>query len=46
MDTLMDVLEEGETDDIVMYISTKNIFDRNMFKAEEILWMLKDKEKY
>lgn len=37
------MLEEGETEDIVSYLQTKNLFDENIFKPQEILWMLADK---
>ena len=40
------MLEEGETEDIVSYLQSKNLFDENIFKPQEILWMLADKQKF
>ena len=44
METFEDVLKSGSKENILEYVRTKNIFDSKIFKANSILWMMKDKE--
>jgi len=46
LESFSDILRSGDHDKIIDFIKTKNIFDRNLFIPESILWMLKDKSFY
>ena len=46
LESFSDILRSGNRKEIIKFIKEKNIFDRNVFTAEGILWMLKDKEFY
>lgn len=39
-------MAEGEEEDIIRYLETKNVFDTQFFRPHEILWMLKDKNRF
>lgn len=39
-------MRSGNKKEILNFIKTKNILDRNIFQPESILWMLKDKDFY
>lgn len=46
LEAIDDILAKGSKDDILNFLSTKNIFNRNIFRAEEIRYLLKDKDFY
>lgn len=46
LESFTDILRQGDKSTIVDFVRNKNIFDRNVFKPNQILWMLKDKEFY
>ena len=46
LEVLDDILAKGSKDDILKFLSTKNIFNPNIFRIHEILYLLKDKEFY
>jgi hypothetical protein len=41
---LDNILRSGSDEDILSFISSKNIFDSNVFNFNLILWKLKDRE--
>lgn len=46
LESFNDILRSGSHQEIINFIRTKNIFDRNVFTPESILWILKDKDFY
>lgn len=46
MKTIADILSQGNIEDIVGFLESKNLFNRNIFNPEDILWLLKNKEFY
>ncbi|CAD8054408.1 unnamed protein product [Paramecium sonneborni] len=46
LEAIEDILAKGNKDDILNFLATKNIFNRNIFKAEDIRYLLKDKDFY
>lgn len=46
MESFNDVIHSGSQEDILEFISKKNIFDYNVFQPTSILWMLRDKKVY
>ena len=36
-------MRSGDKKEVIKFITSKNIFDSNVFNPEMILWMLKDK---
>lgn len=46
METLKDILQSGNKEEILVFLANRNIFDPKVFNAREILWMLKDKAFY
>lgn len=45
-ESLTNILRSGSNSEVYNYLSTKNIFDENLFNWRQILWKLKDKEFY
>lgn len=39
-------MRSGDKNQVISFLEKKNIFDNNVFKPSEILWMLKDKDFY
>lgn len=46
LESFSDILRSGDKAEIIKFVQERNIFDSNIFKPNEILWMLKDKEFY
>lgn len=46
MDSISEILISGNKKDILNYLETKNLHNRNIFKFEDIYWLFKDKEFY
>lgn len=46
LETFNDVLVSGSSADILEFLRTKNIFDREAFKARSILWLLREKNMF
>ena len=46
MEVLDDILVKGNKDDILNFVATKNIFNPNIFKVHEILYLLQDRDFY
>ena len=46
MESLSDILRSGDQAAVLNFINTKNIFDRNVFRSNDILWLLRDKGFY
>ena len=46
LEAINDILAKGNKEDILNFLATKNIFNRNIFRAEEIRYLLKDKDFY
>jgi hypothetical protein len=46
LESFEDVLRSGDKEQVLNYIEKRNIFDTNVFRPREILWMLKDTEFY
>ena len=44
--TMKDILSVGKTEDILNFMRTQNIVDKNIFKFEDIYWLLKDEKFY
>lgn len=43
---IKDILAQGSKDDILSFMRRENITNRNVFKFEEIYWLLRDEEFY
>lgn len=46
LDTFSGVMAEGSQEDILRYLGGRNVFDAGVFGAGEILWMLRDRDRY
>ena len=46
MDSISEILLSGNKKDILNYLDTKNLQNRNIFKFEDIYWLFKDKDFY
>ena len=46
IESLQDVLIRGSHDDILNFVSTKNIWDSKVFQPSSIYWLLNDKQFY
>ena len=42
METINDVLSSGQKSDILKFMETANLFNKNIFEFRNILWLLKD----
>lgn len=46
LESFEDILRSGDKDQVITFLEKRNIFDPNIFKPTEILWMLKEKDFY
>ncbi len=46
LETIDQILSQGSKDDILNFVATKNILNKDIFKFENIYYLLKDKEFY
>jgi hypothetical protein len=44
--TMKDILSGGKTEDILQFMKTQNILDSNVFKFQDIYWLLNDRKFY
>jgi hypothetical protein len=42
LESFEDILRSGDKEQVITFLETRNIFDSNIFKPTEILWMLKE----
>ena len=46
LQTMLDILEMGNTDDIISFLETHNIHNQNIFNFNDIYWLLKNEQFY
>lgn len=44
--SLQDILNYGSPEDILKFMSEKNLYNSNIFNMQQVLWLLQDKEHY
>jgi len=46
MNTISDIISSGYMNEIVQFLENKNLLNSNIFRFEDIYWLLKNKECY
>lgn len=46
MDSLQDILNYGSAEDILKFMSEKNLYNSNIFNINQVMWLLQDKTHY